>query len=57
MNDDEQLIQALLGELRYVLNTGDLRDSEKNSRELRDRAAQRVGYAGYADFDAHIDSE
>jgi len=55
MDKDEELIQALLGELRYVLNTGDIRDSEKNSADLRDRAAQRVGFVDYADYCAGID--
>lgn len=51
-NEDTELIEILLGELRYVLTTGDIRDSERNSIELRDKAAQRIGFADYAAYDA-----
>jgi len=55
--NDQNLIQALLGELRYVHSTGDVRDSEKNSAELRRDAARRLGFANYADYCAGMDQQ
>jgi hypothetical protein len=42
--DDKLVIDALFAELQYVLSTGDISDSERNSADLRDMAARRLGY-------------
>ena len=55
--DIVDVLQALLSELRYVHSTGDLRDSERNSAELRENAARLLGYANYAEFGDDMDAQ
>lgn len=47
---DRGLIENLLAELRYVHDTGDIRDSIKNSRDILERAAVRCGYESYPHY-------
>jgi hypothetical protein len=53
--DIVDVLQGLLNELRYVHTTHNIRDSESNSRELRDNAAKLLGYADFSDFCAAVD--
>jgi hypothetical protein len=48
--NDRDLIENLLAALRYVQETGDIRDSIKNDGELADIAAQRLGFSNYTTF-------
>ena len=48
MMTDAQIIEGLLAELRYVLETAD--GQEWNSKEIREQAATRLGYVDYAAF-------
>lgn len=52
---DGELIEALLGELRYLQKSCDIRDSEKNSRQIREEAARRLGFPDYAAYETASD--
>jgi hypothetical protein len=47
---DRQIIEVLLAELRYVLDTEDIGEVLKTSEEVREQAATRLGHADYAAF-------
>jgi hypothetical protein len=44
------LIHALLAELHYVQDTGDIKDSLRNSGELKEQAAQATGHTSFSEF-------
>ena len=44
------LLYAALSELRYIYETGDVRDSERNAREMCDDIAQVLNCRDYEEF-------
>jgi hypothetical protein len=50
MMTDMQMIENLLAELRYVLDTTDTGQGSKSSEDVREQAATRLGHRDYAAF-------